>query len=176
MLLGRARERPLHFRLLSKDITVTIRPAHAHVFEKRSVFKTTLAQLEAFHQDPSALRKLTPPPIFMQLHDDRRTSITEGEIEFTLWFGPLPIRWTARHASLDAGTGFRDYQVNGPLAYWSHEHVMESLDGGAALTDRITIAHRPGPRGWLTRLMFDGLPLRILFAYRHWRTAQAVEN
>ncbi|MBK9122968.1 MAG: hypothetical protein IPM16_07565 [Chloroflexi bacterium] len=155
---------------------MTVLPANTHVFVKRSVFKMTLAQLQAFHQDPSALRKLTPPPIFMRLHDDRRTSITEGEIEFTLWFGPLPVRWTARHASLDTGTGFRDYQVKGPLAYWNHEHIMEDVEGGAALTDRITIAHHPGLRGILTRLMFDGIPLQILFAYRHWRTARAVEN
>lgn len=152
------------------------RPANARVFEKRSVFKTTLAQLEAFHQDPTAFAKLTPPPIFMQLHEDRRTSITDGEIEFTLWFGPIPVRWVARHAALDEGIGFRDYQVRGPLAYWSHEHIMEAVTGGAALTDRITFAHHRGLRGVLTRLMFDGIPLRILFAYRHWRTARAVET
>ena len=68
-------------------------PADIRVFERRGVVRTTLAQLEAFHRDPEALRKLTPPPIRIQVRADSRRSLTEGEIVFTLWFGPLPVRW-----------------------------------------------------------------------------------
>lgn len=146
------------------------------VFEKRSVFKTTAEKLTAFHQDPTALGKLTPPPIFMQLHHDGRTSLTEGELEFTLWFAVIPIRWRARHEPVTAGVGFADLQLSGPMAYWRHEHLFEPAEGGMALIDRVTLAHKPGLKGWLTRLMFDGLPLRFLFFYRHMRTRQAVEQ
>ncbi len=77
-------------------MSLTSAPANAHVYEKRSVFKTTADKMMAFHQDPSALGKLTPPPMFMQLIRDDRTSITEGEIEFTLW---LPLsRFAGLHA------------------------------------------------------------------------------
>lgn len=118
---------------------------------------------------------LTPPPIFIQVHADRRVSLTEGDLDFTLWFGPLPLRWLARHEPLE-GPGFAEWQVKGPMAYWRHEHMFRELPEGVELHDRVTLAHKPGLPGLLTRLMFDGIPLRILFLYRHWRTRRAVEN
>lgn len=146
------------------------------VFQKRSVFKTTVEKLEAFHQDRAAFSKLTPPPIFVQLHHDGRTSLTEGELAFTLWFAIIPIRWRVRHEPVTVGNGFADRQLSGPMAYWRHEHRFEPVEGGAALIDHVTLAHKAGLTGWLTRFMFDGLPLRFLFFYRHWRTRQAVER
>jgi len=146
------------------------------VFEKRTVFKTTLEKIEAFHQDRAALATLTPPPIFVQLHHDGRTSLTAGDLDFTLWFLFIPIRWLARHEAVPGQHGFAEWQVKGPMGYWRHEHLFEPVEGGVVLHDRVTLAHKPGLAGLLTRLMFDGLPLKILFFYRHWRTRQAVER
>lgn len=154
--------------------TVADAPSNAHVYEKRSVMKTTLAAMTAFHQDPKALGKLSPPPIFMQMHRDARTSLTEGELEFTLWFAVIPIRWVARHEPGPTPDSFADRQVRGPMAYWRHEHIFEETEGGVALIDRVTLAHKPGFKGLVTRLAFDGLPLRFLFFYRHLRTRMAV--
>lgn len=144
--------------------------ANAHTFVKSSVINTTLEKMMQFHEDPKALSNLTPPPIFMQLHRDDRTSITEGEIEFTLWFGPVPFRWIARHEEGPTEWSFADRMIRGPMAYWRHEHIFTELDKGVKLTDRVTIAHKSGLQGIFTRLMFDGIPLRILFFYRHLRT------
>ncbi|MBC8172233.1 MAG: hypothetical protein H7X77_11190 [Anaerolineae bacterium] len=151
-------------------------PANTHVFEKKTLLNTTLEKLTAFHRDPKALSQLTPPPIFVQLHRDERTSLTEGEVEFTLWFALIPIRWVARHEPGPIPTSFGDRMIKGPMAYWYHEHIFEQAANGVILHDRLTIAHQPGLQGLLTRLMFDGLPLRILFFYRHWRTRQVVEK
>lgn len=151
-------------------------PSTAHVYEKRTVMKTTMERMIAFHQDPAALSRLSPPPIFMQLHRDDRRSLTEGEIEFTLWFAVVPIRWLARHEPGPTETSFADLMIKGPLAYWRHEHIFEPAEGGVALIDRVTLAHKSGIAGLLTRLMFDGIPLRFLFFYRHLRTRQAVEK
>jgi ligand-binding SRPBCC domain-containing protein len=150
--------------------------AKTHVYEKRTVMKTTMDKMIAFHQDPKALGKLSPPPIFMQLHRDERTSMTEGEIEFTLWFGIIPIRWIARHEPGRTETSFADLMVKGPMAYWRHEHIFEEAEEGVALIDRVNIAHKPGIPGLITRLMFDGIPLRFLFFYRHMRTRMAVSD
>ena len=151
-------------------------PAFTRVFQKSSVIKTTLAEIKRFHEAPRALASLTPPPIRMQVQRDERRSLTEGEIEFTLSFGPLPIRWIARHQPGPTADSFADLQLRGPLAYWRHEHIFAEVAGGVALTDRITLAHRPGFIGLLTRLAFDGLPLRLLFVYRHWRTRRALQS
>lgn len=144
------------------------------VYAKTSRFDASLDDLLRFHQDPQALAKLTPPPIFAQLLRDERGSITEGEVEFRLWFGPLPLRWIARHEPGPAPESFADVQVRGPMAYWRHEHIFREVPGGVELTDRITLVHKPGILGIFTRLAFDGLPLRILFAFRHWRTRRAL--
>jgi len=146
-----------------------------HIFEKISIMKTTMDKMMAFHKAPEALPTLTPPPIFVQLHRDERTSLTGGELEFTLWFGPIPIRWVARHEEGPTETSFVDYQVSGPMAHWRHEHIFEEVDGGIKLIDRIAIAHKPGLTGLLTRLVFDGMPLHIFFFYRHLRTRLAVK-
>jgi len=127
----------------------------------------------AFHNRPDVLRRLTMTPLILQVLRDDRTSLTNGEIEFRLWFGPIPVRWLARHTPGPITTSFKDIQIRGPLARWEHEHIFEPVGDGTRLTDRITLEHKPGPAGWLTRLIFDGLPLRLLFAYRHWRTRAA---
>lgn len=144
------------------------------VYAKTSRYAASLDELRRFHEDPQALAMLTPPPIFAQLRRDERRSISEGEVEFTLWFGPLPLRWLARHEPGPSPDSFADVQLRGPMAYWRHEHIFRELPEGVELTDRITLAHQPGLWGLFTRLAFDGLPLRILFAFRHWRTGRAL--
>lgn len=142
-------------------------------FEYRSCAKTTMAQVLAFHQDPRAIAWLTPPPIFITIQRDARTSLTSGELEFTLWFGPLPVCWTAQHQPGPTETSFRDAIVRGPMAQWEHQHVFREVEGGVELSDCLIYEHRAsGFWSIFTRLMFDGLPLRMLFFYRHLRTRQ----
>lgn len=139
--------------------------------ETRSVIATTMTKMMAFHQDPKAFSRLTPPPIFMQLHRDDRASLTSGDLEFTLWFGPIPARWTAQHQPGPTPTSFADEMVRGPMAYWRHEHIFREVPGGVELTDRVEYEHRSsGFWAIFTRLFFSGLPLRVLFFYRHLRT------
>ncbi len=146
------------------------------LYEKRSVMKTSVAQLTAFHERPDIFAKLSPPPLIVQVRRDDRKSLTEGDLEFTLWFGFFPVKWWARHEPGPTTTSFADVMVAGPLAYWRHEHIFQDAPGGAELIDRITLAHDTGLRGILSRLMFDGLPLQFLFFYRHLRTRSMVEK
>lgn len=157
-------------------MTVTTVPDNAHVFEKATLMKTSIQKMIAFHQDPSALGKLTPPPIFVRLRHDDRTAFNQGELAFTLWFGPLPIHWLARHEPGPTPTSFADRMIEGPLAYWRHEHIFEDVPGGVILRDRVTLAHKPGLPGMISWLMFDGLALHVLFMYRHLRTRLIVER
>lgn len=150
-------------------------PLRMHVFEYRSVMPTTVERLWAFHESPGVLGKLMPPPIIVQILRDERMSLTSGEVEARLWFGPLPVHWLARHEPGPVATSFVDRMLEGPAQVWIHEHIMRPVEGGAELLDRLTIAHRPGGLwGVFTRLTFGRLPLRILFLYRHWRTRRLV--
>ncbi len=145
-------------------------PSNARTFEHSSTINTTLDEMVAFHEDPKAFSRLTPPPVFAQIHRRDLNSLTDGEMEFTLWIGPIPVRWLAQHEPGPTEYSIADRMIEGPLDFWWHRHIFEEVDGGVRLTDRISIVHKPGFPGLLTRLMFDGLPLKFLFIYRHLRT------
>lgn len=145
-------------------------------FEHRSQIPSSVQALVDFHADPRALSQLSMPPTFIQVLHDERTSLTAGQITFRLWLGPLPVRWVAEHTSGTTETSFIDRMVEGPMAQWEHHHIFEAVEDGAVLVDRISLVHKPGLVGLFTRLVFDGLPLRVLFMYRHWRTRRALQG
>lgn len=146
------------------------------IFEQRSILPCTVQQLWDFHAQPNAFAKLTPPPIFIQPLHNNLKSLTEGTVDFRMWFGPIPLHWIARHEPGPTPTSFKDSMVLGPMAFWEHQHIFQEAAGGAELIDHLTIEHKPGLTGVLTRLAFDGLPLRIFFMYRHMRTRLEVSR
>ncbi|MDX1613022.1 MAG: hypothetical protein R3300_01860 [Candidatus Promineifilaceae bacterium] len=118
-----------------------------------------------FHHDTSVLRKLTPPPVFVQIHDFE--PLGEGSrAEFTMWFGPLPMRWRVIHQ--DVGPhGFTDVQVSGPLRHWAHQHQFKALGPEQTLVhEHIEYAHKSGLRGFFSRLFFNPGALAALFTAR----------
>jgi ligand-binding SRPBCC domain-containing protein len=160
---------------LAQDIPDNATHEHVRHFEHRSFIPASLAAVKAFHERPEALFRLTPPPIFVQIIGDERVSLLSGELEFRLWFGPLPVRWLVRQGSGPiADASFSDTLFEGPLAHWEHQHIFTATQDGVELIDRIALAHKAGWRGRLSRLMFDGAALRLLFYYRHWRTRRDV--
>ncbi len=143
----------------------------APTFEHSSIIPSTLDAVWAFHADKGAFSKLTPPPMFVQVHRNELKSLTEGEVEFTLWFLFFPVRWIARHEPGPTPNSFQDRQIKGPVEVWLHRHLMETVPGGVKLTDQITIHHRKsGFWAIFSRLFFNNLALRGLFIYRHLRT------
>jgi ligand-binding SRPBCC domain-containing protein len=143
-------------------------------FSRRFRVNAPLSKVSAFHHDSRALRDLTPPPVFVQFHNVE--PLGEGSLaDFTLWLGPLPVRWAARHTEVDPRRGFTDTQERGPFKSWVHRHSFEVVDDRQ--TDVIdTIEAQPGDHplwGLVSRLMWLNLP--VLFAYRAWKTRRACE-
>ena len=90
------------------------------VFDFRFNVDASLESVREFHRDTSALKRLTPPPTIVQLH--KVEPLGEGSVsEFTLWVGPMPLRWKAVHRDVSE-TGFTDIQVSGPARAWEHTH------------------------------------------------------
>lgn len=94
-------------------------------------------------------------------------------MDFTLWLGPVPIRWLARIEDVSP-TGFTDRQIRGPFQEWVHRHTFVSLDETATLVvDEIQLALHPHLWRALVGLgMWLSLPL--LFAYRSWKTRRLI--
>lgn len=76
-----------------------------------------LSAVASFHAQSASLSAITPPPIIMQIHQAQLV-LKEGDVmDFTLWLGPLPMRWVARIEDVNP-TRFADRQLRGPFRQW----------------------------------------------------------
>lgn len=132
-------------------------------YKHQFIVNAPLMVVADFHQDSRALRQLSPPPIWVQFHEVE--PLGEGSVaDFTMWLGPLPIRWTAVHTQVTPH-GFSDTQKRGPFKSWTHRHRFQELDNGRTeVIDEIEAE----PGSLLSHFMWLNLP--VLFAYRGWRT------
>ena len=138
---------------------------NSQLFRYTFFVPASVERVNRFHGDTDVLRKLTPPPLFVQIH--RFGVMEEGmEAEFTLWFLFIPLRWLVRH--VDVGRhGFTDVQLQGPLASWAHTHRFEAVgENKTQIREEIRYAYHRGWRGLLSRILFNALGLKLLFFYR----------
>lgn len=137
--------------------------------------QASLETLQAFYSSTTALRRLTPPPMWIQLHHVE--PLAENSISrFTLWFLFIPLPWTAQHSQMSAH-GFIDQQMDGPLTFWRHQHHYAPKGAGQLLvTDAIQYELPAGWRGLLLALFFNPLALRLLFFYRALATRFSIRH
>ncbi len=94
---------------------------------------------------------------------------------FTLWLGPLPVKWSARIEAVSP-SGFSDRQLEGPFGHWLHRHCFTALDERTTeVTDEIELKLKPHPL-WGPVGFFMILSLPLLFAFRGWKTRRLLEN
>lgn len=151
------------------------------VKNRRETFQFSFAveapqsQVWAFHRRADALRILTPPPIWAQIHETG--ALTNHMVtRMTLWLGPFPIHWEAEHVDVDA-SGFADIQRRGPMAYWRHDHRFTSIhEHKTEVCETIELAYSQGWKGVWTRALFNRLSLLLLFKYRQHRMQRSCKN
>jgi ligand-binding SRPBCC domain-containing protein len=118
---------------------------------------------------------ITPPPVIVQVHSAPPV-LSEGDrMEFTLWLGPLPVRWLAGIEQV-TNISFLDRQIAGPFRRWEHLHTY--LPVGPAETSVIDEVTVELADNWFWRLFGLGmwLNLPVLFAFRGWKTRQLLER
>jgi ligand-binding SRPBCC domain-containing protein len=144
------------------------------VFDFRFTVDASLPAVCDFHHDTSALKRLTPPPTIVQLGDIQ--PLGEGSVStFTLWLGPLPLRWKAVHHNVGPH-GFTDVQVTGPAKKWEHTHTFTALTPHTTeIREHIEYEHKRGLWGIVTRLLFARPNLYFMFTYRKWVTRRALQ-
>lgn len=144
-------------------------------FKNHFTVAAPLDQVNAFHRSARSLKTITPPFLFMS-NVSAPERLTDGdEMAFTLWFGPMPVRWRVRVENFHP-TGFDDVQLSGPFRSWKHSHRFEPIDGEhTRVVDQISYSIRPHWFWGVVGLaMALGLPL--LFWYRSWRTRATLER
>lgn len=128
----------------------------------------------AFHESPGALERLMPP--WSKARVLERTGGLEvgARVRLRIPVGPFGIEWLAVHTGYERNRYFEDIQERGPFRRWHHRHEFAEEDEGTLLTDRIEFSLPLAPvsdwlAGWLVRIQ-----LRLMFAYRHGATRNAV--
>lgn len=144
-------------------------------YQHRFRVRAALDDVAAFHSQSASMGAITPPPAVVRVHSAPPVLGEGDEMDFTIWLGPVPVRWLARIENV-TGSGFVDRQLNGPFRSWEHTHTFVPLDDGTTeVRDEIEVALGDGL--W-NRLVSFGmwLTLPVLFAYRGWKTRRLLER
>lgn len=145
-------------------------------FSHRFRVQAPLDEVVTFHRRSASMAAITPPPILVRVHQAPAMLKAGDQMDFTMWLGPLPIRWVAQIDD-HPDTGFVDRQVRGPFAQWDHRHTFVALAAQETeVIDEVTVQLHEDSVWWqlVGFGMWLGLPL--LFAYRAWRTRQLLED
>lgn len=133
-----------------------------------------LAAVADFHSRAASMPAITPPPMIVRVHAAPERLGSGDEMDFTLWAGPIPLRWVARIEDVSMN-GFVDRQVRGPFAAWAHRHGFVRVDDRTTeVVDEVEAVLKRHPIWWLAgALMWVGMP--VLFAYRGWKTRRLLQ-
>ena len=140
------------------------------IYTHRFRVRAPLSAVADFHRQTASMGKITPPPILVRVHRAPAQVDSGEQMEFTMWMGPLPVRWVAQFEDV-AEDSFVDRQVRGPFAQWVHRHTFVAVDEQITeVQDEVIVQLHEDSRWWqlVGFGMWMGLP--VLFAYRAWRT------
>ncbi len=137
-------------------------------FEKSSPVQAPAGEVFAWHQQPGAFERLTPPWSRIEVIE-RPSRIENGSrVVIRMKVGPVWRRWVAEYCDFEQGRQFADVQPEGPFAYWRHLHRF-SADGETASRLKDLIEYEL-PLGALGRALAGRHARRELereFRYRH---------
>lgn len=135
------------------------------VFDFAFEVDAPLQVVREFHKDTRALKLLTPPPTIVQLHSIE--PLAEGSVSrFTLWVGPLPLKWEAVHRDV-SDSGFTDVQRTGPARKWEHTHSFVPIsEDRTQVREHVEYEHKRGFWGLVTRALFAKANLYLMFTFR----------
>ena len=142
-------------------------------FTKRSPVPASAAALFDWHARPAAFARLAPPwervkvaSVVGAFGDGQRVTLRASLV------GPVSKDWVAELFEVEPGRQFRDRQLRGPFAEWTHTHRFVPDGPDTSVLDD-TADYRL-PFGGVGRLLGGGLvrgKLAAMFAYRHAVTA-----
>lgn len=143
-------------------------------FQHQFQVKAPIERVAEFHSSTNALKQLTPPPLIVRFKHVE--PLGEGSrAEFTMWLGPIPIRWTAIHSDVDPIKGFTDTQLEGPFKSWVHRHGFKQVSPDTTVIVDVVQGQLSEHPFWGIVSRFLWITLPILFSYRARQTRKAVE-
>jgi uncharacterized protein (TIGR01777 family) len=146
-------------------------------FTRRTRIEAPAEAVFAWHARPGAFERLAPPWVGVTV--DRRTGGIRdgGRVELRVPLGLARVRWICEHRDYVEGRQFRDVQITGPFASWTHTHRFEPAGPLASwLEDSLEYSL---PLGLLGRALAGANvreKLDRVFRYRHEVTSRDITS
>ena len=146
----------------------------SETFIRRARIEAPAEKVFAWHAQPGALERLTPPWEPIEILEPAAGIRDGAHGAFRVRMGPFRVRWEFEHRGYAEGREFQDFQRSGPFRHWEHTHRFIP-DGVAAcwLEDSIQYDLPMGAAGNFFAGWFVKRKLEKLFAYRHRVTSEA---
>ena len=168
-------ERSINQRLRSRG-SKTGGGWHPMRFEKQTRIRAPPEAVFAFHENPGALERLTPPWERVRLLEGGGSIRPGTRVVLAVPFGPFRMKWIAEHTEYEPDRMFADRQIRGPFASWYHRHLcIDDGQGGTILRDEIDYELPFGVLGRLFGSWLVRAKLAKMFDYRHEVTRRIVE-
>jgi ligand-binding SRPBCC domain-containing protein len=137
-------------------------------FTKESEIPAPPEAVFAWHEEPGAVERLTPPWERVEKVESADSLKPGSRVVFKVFTGPIWRLWVAEHTEYAPPHLFADVQRQGPFAYWRHRHRFERTERNTTrMIDEIEYAL---PLGWLGEWVggrFTRKKLQAMFDYRH---------
>lgn len=135
------------------------------------------------HDDPKALKELTPPPVQVKILSMDQPLRKGAELKFRLSLGPFGATWHAIYDEFnpykpgDSVCNFVDRSLSSPFSYWVHRHTFRALsDSTSTVTDDATFRLFDGALGEIITWIAGWPPIAFMFLYRRMKTRQVLRR
>jgi ligand-binding SRPBCC domain-containing protein len=139
----------------------------SYILERRQWIPAAINEVFSFFEKPENLALITPQWLNFRIRTPLPILMEQGtEIEYTIdWLG-IPIRWHTCITHYEPPYQFVDTQIAGPYREWIHLHVFEQHDRGVMMTDRVTYRLPLGLPGRAVHRLLVRKQLDWIFNYR----------
>ena len=137
-----------------------------YVLECELVTPASLQETFSVFENPYNLAKITPPWLGFRIITQDLEMRRGAEIDYTLrWMG-LPLRWKTEITAYDPPRFFVDEAKRSPYTFWRHQHTFRETDDGTVVADRVEYGLPLGVLGRLAHRAVVANQLRQIFAFR----------
>ncbi len=152
-------------------------------FKQTFRVEAPLSAVWQMHDDPKALKELTPPPPKVTILSIDQPLRVGAQLKFRLSVGPFNATWHAIYDEFKpyqpglTVCSFIDRSLSSPFRYWVHKHTFRDLgDGTSSVTDDATFRLFDGSLGEIVTWIVAWPAIAFMFGYRRMKTRQMLKR